>query len=363
VDTVVLLGAGFSRALTEGSALPMPLCRDVLSKRYAATGKFPADIRRGPAWYTEETAPLVQVLTKDFAAELADEGWVYPGDGELFNYEHLYSHLMMQDSSPLSRLGEREIYENTKSSLIHYLCNVFKCRNYFDVVAKPNLLLEQFLNAIEPNYTIFTTNNDDILWQKLSPEQQTEFPMIAKSSSESESCLQWLSASDTLYGFRENNPSIVYLHGSINWITCTNLLCPTYAFPHRRPPEGGITLQTYCPVCGRPSFPEILAPVTMKDYSAKPLYGKMLRQFSACLIGCDRLVICGYGFNKLDSTILTTFLFAIGYSANIHKQIETRIQVQLIHPTSSVTRLVTSALKGIGEIMVFRDIQHYLNGN
>lgn len=364
--TTVLLGAGFSYAVTEHvKPLNLPLSKDIFHIRYMSASvctPFSGDT----TWYLpsrKEIYPLTKILTDSYRAVFDEElGWVDPviqdeqGRPANINFQLLYSHIQAEIGNPIYSLQFQTILKMALAQLSWYIKRVLS--SYAYLMSEELPLIKTFWEFLPTPSNVFSLNFDDLIdsitmYNVASKEREFfgQLQDIAKSS------FDFIEGEEIEYGSSlEKSNGYWKLHGGINWAFCSNENCLKYHFPWYSSDWYSLSYPPPCKRCGSPTEIGILAPTTMKDYAKRSIFFKTLRHFYESIRNSDTIVIVGYSFADYDSTIYSWLKY--GMTVDRNRRHEPSIVV--VDPDHERIQGIAGTLTHSENVLGFESIEEFV---
>lgn len=276
-ETVMWLGAGFSRAATDGAA---PLMSDFFST------------------LDPECSPcLTKYLTSRF------------GSPQSANVESALQAVEQLETAALPQRLKNSILSGQDPKKIKRELEAF-CLKRLNYELNPQNWAIRLLAHANERTTVVTTNYDLIADQVLSRRSgATHCTPIATChhcnmmALLSDGCSCQVTPARTS---RANNAALFKIHGSLAWHTCTNIGCRICQCLVPRC-DCTVISNPICGCCGEPSHPVLLLPSMVKHYNQFPQIERMWVGMEDALARATTVTIIGFSFPASDCLVCDVF--------------------------------------------------------
>lgn len=272
-STVFLLGAGFSRCVSDGQT---PLM----------------------AGFFDRLEPARFANLHAFVTDMA-------GDRTRANVEEVIGTLDQLEDVPLTDLGSMARWarsaEQVRRELGDYCIQRLCCARW-----RADHWATCVLASADSNTTVITTNYDNIAESILSAKIDATHHHAFANCHHCRMRRILLEDCDCAPTPRPDKPdwrgSVLKLHGSVAWKTCLNRRCRRYecliADQHCRPFDG-----RPCECCAQPCQPVIVLPSQRKHYSRYAHLNRMWDAAAKALSEAEYLIVFGFSFPSSDCLI------------------------------------------------------------
>ncbi|HEY2028716.1 MAG TPA: hypothetical protein VGH20_05860 [Myxococcales bacterium] len=284
--TTYVLGAGASRAQTARLGIPMPLATDFFREPYltAHWHPFPDD----------------EPFGRSALGNLLRQYFPFGNSRANINIEEVLSFLESWRSSHPSIEAARFV-EKARRQLLTYVVDVILFVPWPYETSILGGLYRHIVKSLAPEDAIVTFNWDILLERVLARTKigrkllQTQIARFAPTH-------------DGPFRFyTERDGQLIKLHGSIDWVFCSDPQCPGNHVPMHVAGSGSapaeqaeILIFARCRECGGPVDIGILPPQSNKTYSRNRFFRRQASAAAQVLTHSRRLIVIGYSFPYFD---------------------------------------------------------------
>jgi len=284
-NTVFIIGAGATRAVSQKNDLPSPLATDFFKDEYLQ--KF----------------SLVDSLKKFHETDLCDVIGYYFGNKDLINIEEVYSFLEFSEQGYFQTHSEKSVITNSKYQLLNYLHNLLRWEIKYD----PSYY-ETILTKFEKGDTIISFNWDLVLDEVLI--RSTEGKVLLSNLNEIINPYKSFDNGDyeELAYKNFHKGYFLKMHGSINWGYCINKQCVRNQVPFLFDIETDYyPNQWSCNYCGGQIDILLMPPHVHKNFQSNRIFNLQARIAFNKISTAKKIVIIGYSFPNFDFEVSSLF--------------------------------------------------------
>lgn len=285
-NTIYILGAGASRAVTVNSKLPSPLATDFFKEKYIKTnwpGKYPNS--------TYSNTKLCELVSHYF------------GKKDDINIEEVYSFLDFISNSFYSTYSEKSDIQMAKHELLEYLFHIL----YYEVEYN-STHYETIVKNLKDGDSVITFNWDIMIDQLLSKSKKGKRlhdslnEIINPTNSFANNDYDTLAYNNLHKGY------FLKMHGSINWAICENNQCHRHSIPFIFNPEKEIYLPIWnCNYCGGKLDMLLMPPHVHKNFRANRIFNLQAKIAYEKIYTAKEIIIIGYSFPEFDFEVNSLF--------------------------------------------------------
>lgn len=285
-NTIFILGAGASRAVTTSSKLPSPLATDFFKENYIKAnwpGKFPSS--------DYSNTKLYELVTHYF------------GKKDDINIEEVYSFLDFIANSYYSTYSEKLDIQMAKHELLEYLFHIL----YFEIEYSSKHY-NKIVENLKSGDSIITFNWDLMIDEVLLNNKQGKIihdslnEIINPTNSFGNNDYDTLAYNNLHKGY------FLKMHGSINWAICENNQCHRHNIPFIFNPKKEIYLSLWnCNYCGGKLEMLLMPPHVHKNFRANRIFNLQAKIAYEKIYTARDLIIIGYSFPEFDFEVNSLF--------------------------------------------------------
>ena len=285
-NTIYILGAGASRAVTTDSKLPSPLATDFFKEKYIKAnwlGKFPSS--------DYSNTKLYKLVSRYF------------GKKDDINIEEVYSFLDFISNSFYSTYSEKLDIQTAKHELLEYLFHIL----YYGVEYSSNHY-DKIVENLKIGDSIITFNWDLMIDQLLINSEQGKIihdslnEIINPTNSFGNNDYDTLAYNNLHKGY------FLKMHGSINWAICGNNECHRHSIPFIFNLDKEIYLPMWnCNYCGCKLEMLLMPPHVHKNFRANRIFNLQAKIAYEKIYTAKEIIIIGYSFPEFDFEVNSLF--------------------------------------------------------
>ena len=295
-NSIFVIGAGATRAVSNNEELPSPLATDFFKEEYlkhfdeAEYGEF-------------ESSELNQIITHYFS------------DKESVNIEEIYSFLEFIENGFYDNFFEKNFIEKAKNQLLEYLFYLFNYEIKYD-----KSYYTQIIDKFKDGDSIISFNWDLVIDEILIKSKKGR--KLTNSLDEIINPLKTLENKD-YESLAYNNLHKGYflkMHGSINWSACTNTKCLRNQVPFIYSIPTDYTHSEWnCNYCGSKNEMMLMPPHINKKFNNNRIFSLQAKIAYNKINTAGKIFIIGYSFPEFDfeaSALFRKSKLKIGESNN-----------------------------------------------